>query len=284
MKKENSVAKKKKENSGSVGKTIIKWCTIVLAILTGVALIAYGVYLFFPKDTNTDEELNSNVEITYGDKNETSVKGIKFNVKKNWVVDKQPTVSQVIIYHDLADYNNDGINAISITSSWVEKDFNISDYAQTFCDALKQSDTVASAELSSFSIGDYQVYNISMVNNGAFGGYAYLMKGNVIVEILYGTQDVDNLDSYRNDVNDIIASMEFTGKAKKEDFPEPSEDESSEESSKVESSKVESSFTAKTDFGDGDDSANEDSSVSESTEVSGSESKSDDTSTKETNN
>ena len=263
MKKENSVVDKKKENNGSVGKTVIKWCTIVLAVLTGVALIAYGVYLFFPKDTNTDEELSSNVEITYGNKVETCVKGIKFNVKKNWVVDKQPAASQAILYHNLADYNGDGINAISITSSWVEKNFDISDYAQTFCTALQQSDTIASADLSSFSVGDYQVYNINMVNNGAFGGYAYLMKGNVIVEILYGTQDVDNLDTYRNDVNDIIASMEFTGDAKKEDFPEPSEDESSTESSK-ESSK-ESSFNAKTDFGD--ESTSETADVEENSKV-----------------
>ena len=53
------------------------------------------------------------------------------------------------------------------------------------------------------------------------------MKDNVIVEILYGTENPDDLDRYRNDVNDLIASIEFTGGVKKEDFPEPSEDESS---------------------------------------------------------
>ena len=216
----------------------------------------------------------------------TSVKGIEFKVPNNWVLDEQGDYSQCTCYHNLSDFNGEGLNAISLTSSWVEKDFDIEGYATTFCDALQQSDSVASAELSSFTVSKYKVFNISMVNNGAFGGYIYLMKGNIIVEILYGTENVDMLEQYEDEVNDIIASMTFTGKAKESDFPEPEESsEASEGDSDVDEDSVESNeddseaskFDVSVDMGTDEDSKSDNSKSDDSSEASDSD-KSDDSS------
>ena len=204
-------------------KKVAKGCLITLLVLcvgVGVALLVTSL----TKGNETTEETEvSGVRMTTDVTTVTNVKGIKFKVPANWVI-SDTAYSQLILYHNMADYHKDGLNAISITSSWVEKDFDIKGYADTFCDALGESSTVASAKRESYKINGYNIEAVSTVNNGAFGGYCYLMKDNVIIEILYGTENPDDLDKYSDEVNDIIASIEFTGDVKKEDFPEPSEE------------------------------------------------------------
>lgn len=204
-------------------KKVAKGCLITLLVLcvgVGVALLVTSL----TKGNETTEETEvSGVRMTTDVTTVTNVKGIKFKVPANWVI-SDTKFSQSILYHSMSDYHKEGINAISITSSWVEKDFDIKGYADTFCDALGESSTVASAKRESYKINGYNIEAVSTVNNGAFGGYCYLMKDNVIIEILYGTENPDDLDKYSDEVNDIIASIEFTGDVKKEDFPEPSEE------------------------------------------------------------
>lgn len=204
-------------------KKVAKGCLITLLVLcvgVGVALLVTSL----TKGNETTEETEvSGVRMTTDVTTVTNVKGIKFKVPANWVI-SDTKFSQSILYHSMSDYHKEGINAISITSSWVEKDFDIKGYADTFCDALSESSTVASAKRESYKINGYNIEAVSTVNNGAFGGYCYLMKDNVIIEILYGTENPDDLDKYSDEVNDIIASIEFTGDVKKEDFPEPSEE------------------------------------------------------------
>ena len=217
---------------------VAKRCLIALILFSGLTSIIVGVALLANSGSDNAES-ESEGSVSYGTRVVKSAKGVEFTVPAEWIIDEQPSVSQAIMFHNLVDYENGNINAISITTSWVDRDFDISGYAKTFGDALSQSSSVASASLASFSIGDKKVYYIKTVNNGAFGGYMYFMKDNIIVEVLFGTQNPDDLETYQQDVNNIIASMKFTGKVKREDFPEPSEDESS-SVSKVESSNTSS--------------------------------------------
>ena len=208
-------------------KRVAKGCLItllVLCVLVGVALLVTSLTKGNIETTRETEV--SGLKVTTAETVITNIKGIKFSVPANWVI-YDTEYSQSILYHNLSDYSREGINAISVTSSWVEKDLNIKGYADTFYEALNESSSIASAKRESYKINGYNIEAISTVNNGAFGGYCYLMKGNVIVEILYGTENPDDLDRYRNDVNDLIASIEFIDGVKKGDFPEPSEDESS---------------------------------------------------------
>lgn len=208
-------------------KKVAKGCLITLLVLC----IGIGVALLVTSLTKGNTETTKETEIrgvkeTIAETVVTNVKGITFKVPANWVL-VDTKYSQSVLYHNLSDYSKEGVNAISITSSWVEKDFDIKGYVDTFYDALGQSSSIASVKRESYKINGYNIEAVSTVNNGAFGGYCYLMKDNVIVEILYGTENPDDLDKYRNDVNNVIASMQFTGGVKKEDFPEPSEEESS---------------------------------------------------------
>ena len=205
-------------------KKVAKGCLITLLVLcVGIGIALLVTALTRGNNDTTVETEESGVKLTTDVTTVTNVKGITFKVPANWVI-SDTAYSQSILYHNMADYHKDGLNAISITSSWVEKDFDIKGYVDTFCDALRESSTVASAKRENFKINGYTVEAISVVNNGAFGGYCYLMKDNIILEILYGTENPDDLDKYSNDVNDIIATIEFTGDVKKEDFPEPSEE------------------------------------------------------------
>ena len=205
-------------------KKVAKGCLITLLVLCvgiGVALLITA--LTRGNNDTTVETEESGVKLTTDVTTVTNIKGIKFKVPANWVI-SDTKFSQSILYHSMSDYHKEGLNAISITSSWVENDFDIKGYVDTFCDALGESSTVASAKRENFKINGYDIEAVSVVNNGAFGGYCYLVKDNVIIEILYGTENPDDLDKYSDEVNDIIASIEFTGDVKKEDFPEPSEE------------------------------------------------------------
>lgn len=207
-------------------KKVAKGCLITLLILC----ITLGIAILITSLTKSNDDETTIIESS-GLKTTTdvteinNVKGIKFKVPANWVISDNE-YSQSILYHNMVDYNKEGLNSISVTSSWVEKDFDIKGYADTFCSALGESSTVASAKRDQFKINGYDIEAISVINNGAFGGYCYLMKDNIIIEILYGTESYDELNKYTQDVNDIIASIEFTGDAKKEDFKEPPEESS----------------------------------------------------------
>lgn len=204
------------------------------SIVVGVGLIATNVAQMNESKLQEQEDTTNNEQRV----NISVVKGVKFSVPSTWVRDEEKQASQVILYYTLKDYKDDNTDAISITSSWVEKDFRMSDFVNTLYTSWANSKTVASCEMNNYSIGDYKIYEISLINDGVYGSFLYFKKDNVAIELLYATEDIDRKDEYINDVQDIIKSMVFTGDVTKDDFPVPEE---SSETSKEGVSKVESS-------------------------------------------
>ena len=214
-------------------KKVVKSCLAILFLLLfvgGIAVIITAITIRPEKETE-----QSTIEPNATDVAVDSVVGVSFKIPNNWVL-SETEYSQCTICPSLVDYHNDSINAISITSSWVTDDFNVKDYADTFCDALGESSTVADVGRASYKINGYAIEEITVINNGAFGGYCYLKKGNVIVEILYGTDSPDNVGVYREKVNAILSTMVFKDGVKEDDFPKVPEESKNSSSDTTENS------------------------------------------------
>lgn len=228
----------------TAGRGVLQRIILPLICVILIALLVVGVYIIVR--SGSSEVTNSQLEMT----TVNCVKGITFSVPSSWVRDDQPSISQTMLYHNLSDFNAEEVNAISITSSWVEKDFKVSGYVDTFCEALRENSAVASVEQSTFKVGSHTVYQVSIVNNGVFGGYLYFKDGNVIVEILYATQEVDNLPQYEQEANDILTTLKFTGAVTEQDFPKVEESSTVVQDSAIESSVEESSYNVSVAIGD----------------------------------
>lgn len=161
--------------------------------------------------------------------------GVEFTCPKTWVVERNVDVSQVSMFELLSYYNNKtDYNGYSITTSYVESDFNLKDFVAQLYDAYSKSESVSSAEYNELTINGNSVYQIQLVSDGAFGGIEYIKNDNVVVELVYCTQSADKLDSYTNNAANLIKSMKFKT-VTKDDFPKIS--------SETEKSDVESSVT-----------------------------------------
>lgn len=160
-----------------------------------------------------------------------TVVGVQFDCPKEWVLERYDDVSQVVMFETLEHYNNqDSYYGYAVTSSYVDEDFDLDGFASEIYSNMQDQDTIASVQMSKIDIGGKEVWQIQTVEDGAFGGIIYLKNGNTVVEVLYCTQDRDELEHYTNNVSKLIQSMTFSS-VSKDDFPEVSIDESSTESS-----------------------------------------------------
>lgn len=235
---------------------------IILCILIYLSTLIIG-YIGYNDLSTRLYDLNNSINDIWGtDAQVQTVKdtivGVQFDCPKEWVLERYNDASQVVLFETLAHYNNqDSYYGYSVTSSYVDKDFNLDAFVNDIYSSMNSNDNVASAQLSTIEIGGKKVKQIQTVQDGAFGGIIYLKNDNTIVEVLYCTQDRDDLEHYENNVSKLIQSIKFST-VKKEDFPEVSLNESDTESS-VE--KSESSYDVSVSIGEKSD--NSETSVAE---------------------
>lgn len=203
------------------------WLGAVLICLIG-GLVVAGVYFSDRINNQTEVSIESAEQDVWAKRQSVDMVGVAFEVPAEWVVIKDSKDTQCVLYRTLGEYNDTRCyNEIRVCTSWVEKNFDIKDFADSWYLSLKDSASVASTTRDIFTINGVEIQQVGVIDNGVFCGYEYFLRDNVIVEVRYMTSDRDLLSEFENYVSRLISTVTWDTGVKEEDFPLEQEDEGS---------------------------------------------------------